>query len=87
MGFIERVLLSCVYVSVCSYSFIVKASSDYSDVWDMIEGTDERSCIVGIILGASAKFLHLRFFKIHISSLKTKLQQPKNLERKRYDIW
>ena len=42
MGFIEGVLLSCVYVSVCSYSFTVKASSDYSDVWDMIEGTDDR---------------------------------------------
>ena len=51
----------CLCMCVCLYSFTVKAVSVCNDVWDILEGTDQRSCVVSIILGASAKFLHLRF--------------------------
>ena len=47
----------CVYVYVCMgvvYSFC-------NDIWDILEGTDQRSRVASIVLGASAKFLHLRF--------------------------
>ena len=54
-------------VCVCLYSSTVKASSVYNDVWDILEGTDQRSCVVSIIPGASAKYLHLRCQKCHIS--------------------
>ena len=29
------------------------------DVWDILEGTDQRCCVVSIIRCAAAKFLHL----------------------------
>ena len=45
----------CVCVYVCLYSFTVKASFVCSDVWDIPECTDQRSYVVSIILGASAK--------------------------------
>ena len=53
----------CVYVCVfvCLYYFAVKASSVCNDVWDIPEGTDQRTYVVSIILGALAKFFHLRF--------------------------
>ena len=51
----------CVCVCVCLYSFIVKVSSVCNDAWDVLEGTDQRFCVVIIILGAFATFLHLRF--------------------------
>ena len=47
---------ACVYL----YSFTVKTSSVFNDVLDILEGMDQRSFVVSIILGASAKFLHLR---------------------------
>ena len=65
-------------VRVCLYSFTVKASSICNDVWDILDGTDQRSSVVIIILGASVKFLHVRFLKCHISPPKTKLQHPTN---------
>ena len=65
-------------VCVCLYSFTVKASSVCNDVWDILDGTDQRSSVVIIILGASVKFLHVRFLKCHISPPKTKLQHPTN---------
>ena len=51
----------CVCVCVYLYSFTVIASSVCNDVSDILEGTDQRSCVVSIFLGASVKFLHLRF--------------------------
>ena len=51
----------CVCVCGCLYSFTVKASSVCNDVSDILEGTDQRSCVVSIFLGASVTFLHLRF--------------------------
>ena len=52
---------ACVCVCVCVYSFTVKASSVCKNVCDILEGTDQQSCIVSIILAVSAKFLHIRF--------------------------
>ena len=51
----------CVCVFVCLCYFTVKASSVCNDVWDIPEGTDQRTYVVSIILGALAKFFHLRF--------------------------
>ena len=42
------------------------------DVWYMLEGTDQRCCVVSIIRSAAAKFLHLSVWKSHISPPKTK---------------
>ena len=49
-------------VCVCLYSSIVKASSE-----TCLRGTDQRSCVVNMYLGASAKFLHL-YFRIYLIS-------------------
>ena len=56
----------CVYlcVFVCVYSFIVKTSSVYNDVLDILEGTDQRSCVASIMLGASVKFLSSLYLKM-----------------------
>ena len=43
-----------------------------------LRGTDQQSCVVSIIPGASAKFRNLHFEKCHISHPKTKLQQLTN---------
>ena len=42
-----------VRVRVRVYSLTVKASSVCNVVWDILEGMDQRSCVVSIILGAS----------------------------------
>ena len=49
-----------VWVCVCLYSFTVKASSVCNDILDIIEGTDQRSCVVSIMLCVFAKFLDVR---------------------------
>ena len=33
----------------CLYAFTVKASSVCNDIWDILEGTNQRSCVVSII--------------------------------------
>ena len=43
---------------VCLYSFTVKAFFVCNNVLDILESTDQRSCVVSIMLDASAKFLH-----------------------------
>ena len=43
----------CMCMCVCVYSLTVKASSVCNVVWDILEGMDQRSCVVSIILGAS----------------------------------
>ena len=42
----------CVYVFVCvyTYSFTINASSACNDVQGILEGMDQRSCVVSIIL-------------------------------------
>ena len=58
----HQCVLCCQGVCVClSLSLTVKASSVCNDVWDILEGTDQRPFLVSIILGGSAKFRHLRF--------------------------
>ena len=49
-----------------------------------LRGTEQRSCVMSIILGPSANFLHLR--SKNIFSPKKKLQHADKLERKRHDI-
>ena len=51
---------ACARVCVCLYSFTVKASSVCNDILDIIEGTDQRSCVVSIMLCVFAKFLDVR---------------------------
>ena len=45
----------------------VKASSDCKMSERYLRGTDQRYCVVNIYLGTSAKFLHPRIWKCHIS--------------------
>ena len=48
-----------------------------------LRGTDQQSCVVSIMLGASTKLHRLR---CHVSPPKTELQHADKLERKPYDI-
>ena len=57
----------CVCLFVCLYSSTVKTSSDCKMSKTYLRGTDQRSCVVNIHLGASAKFLHL-YFRIYLIS-------------------
>ena len=61
----SRVCVWCmcvrVRVGVCVFiSSTMKASSDCKMSKIYLRGTNQRSCVVNIYLGASAKFLHLR---------------------------
>ena len=60
-------LYVCVCVFVCLYSSTVKASSDCKMFKTYLRGSDQRSCVVNIYLGASAKFIHLHFQIYRIS--------------------
>ena len=51
----------CVYVCVCLYTATVKASSV---AFEILESTDQQSCVKGIILDVSAKSLHLSFLDL-----------------------
>ena len=62
----------CVCVCVCLYSYTVKASSDFKMSKTYLRGTDRRSYVVNIYLGASARLPYLRIWKCHISPPKTK---------------
>ena len=73
----------CVWMYVCVF-FHREGFFRLQDVLDILEGTDKRSCVVNINLGASAKFFHLGIWKCHISSPKTKLQPIDNW---RETIW
>ena len=54
--------LSFCFVCVCVYiSSATEASLVFKDILDIQECTDQRSCVVGIILDASANFLHFSF--------------------------
>ena len=44
----------CVCVCVCVFISTVKASSVCSDILDILGGTDQRSCVEGIILDTFA---------------------------------
>ena len=65
-------------VCVCLYSSTMKASSDCKMSETYLRGTDQRSCVVNIYLGASTKFIHLRISKCHISPPKTKTPATTN---------
>ena len=62
-----------VCVCVCLYSSTVKASSVCKMSETHVRGIDQRCYVLSIIPGASAKFLHLRIWKCHISPPKMKL--------------
>ena len=57
--FITYIWCVCVCVCMCVYPYFVKASSTRIDFLGIIKFTDQRSCVVDIILGTSAKFLQL----------------------------
>ena len=66
--FIDTFLM-CVYL--CSSTLKAPSVSKMSETY--LRGTDQRCYVVSIIPGASAKFLHLHFWKCHTSPSKTKL--------------
>ena len=46
---------------VCLYPSTIEASSVCNDAFDILQCTNQRSCVVGIILDTSVKLLHIRF--------------------------
>ena len=87
--FTKELINTCVCVCVCVCVFILfhlLVSSDCKTSVTYLRCSDQHSFVVSIISGASAKFLHLRIWKCHISPPKTKTSARSKLERKRYDI-
>ena len=66
----------CLCACVCSSTVMASSVSKMSETY--FRGTDQRSWIVNINLGASAKLLHLRIGKCHISPSKTKTPASTN---------
>ena len=65
----------CVCVCVCVFVFFRREGFfRVQDVQDILEGTDQQSCVVNISWLRYAKFHHRRIRKCHISPVKTKLQ-------------
>ena len=79
-------IIRCLYSCVRLYLSTVKASVLCSDILDILECMDQRSCVKGIILDAFVKFLHLSFWIYYILPPKTKIQQADRLEKK-WNIW
>ena len=78
---------ACVRACVCVFIFFHREGFfRLQDVQGILEGTNQRSCVVNISWVLSAKFHHLRIWKCHISPPKTKTPAALLLERKRYDI-
>ena len=81
----------CVHARACVYfySFTVKGFSVCNDVWDILEGMDQRSCVMNVILAASVKFFQVlssSFLKMSYFTLKDETAAADKLERKRYDV-
>ena len=72
---VEYIVCVCLYSSTLKVSSVCKMSETY------LRGTDQRCFVVSIIPYASAKFLHLHFWKCHITPPKMKLQHADKLER------
>ena len=73
----------CVYVCVCvclysSTSWFLPAAWRLWHTWDV----RNNDLLLRVLLGASAKFLHLHFWVYHISPPKTKIAADSILERK-----
>ena len=79
----ECLLLLCVCVFIL---FHREGFFRLQNVQDILEGMDQRSCVVNISWLCYAKFHHLRIWKCFISPPKTKTPAMLLLERKQYDI-
>ena len=82
-------LISNILYNVCVCVFIFFHREGFfrlQDVQDILEGMDQRSCVVNISWLCYAKFHHRRIWKCHVSPPKTKTPAVLLLERKRYDI-
>ena len=69
----------CVYSST---SWFLPAARRLWHTWDV----RINDLLLRVLLGVSAKFLHLHFWIYHVSTPKTKTPTDHLLERKRYDI-
>ena len=77
----------CVHARACVFPFFHREGFfRLQNVQDILEGKDQRSCVVNISCVLYAKFHHLRIWKCHISPSKTKTAARNLLERKRYDL-
>ena len=77
----------CWLLCVCVFIFFDRECFfRLQNVQDILEPTDQQSCVVNISCVLSAKFHYLRIWNCHISPPKTKTPADSLLERKRYDI-
>ena len=73
---------------VCMFIFFRREGFFHlQDFRDILEGTDQRSCVVNINLGASAKFLHHGIWKYYISPQKTKTPVTTNWRENDIIYW
>ena len=80
-----RCVCVCMCVCVCLYSstsWFLPAAWRLWHTWDV----RNNDLLLWVLLGASAKFLHLHFWVYHISPPKTKVAADSILERKQYNI-
>ena len=82
INFILILVCACVFIFFYREGFFC-----LQDVQDIIEGTYQRSCVLNINLGASAKFLHLVIWKCHISPPKTKTSATANRRENDMIYW
>ena len=85
----DRSLRVCVCVCVRVHVFIFFHREGFfrlQNFQDILEGTDQRSCVVNISWLRYAKFYHRSIWKCHISPPKTKTPAALLLERKRWYI-
>ena len=68
----------CVCVCVCLYSFTCWLLSTARRLWHTLRCSDQRSLVVSIISGASAKFFYLHIWKCHITPQRRKPQPTLN---------
>ena len=76
----------CVCVCVCLYSFTIKTFSVCNDFRDILESTDQWSCVVNYYSRCFCQVLLSPFPKISYFTFKDETLVAGKLERKRYDM-
>ena len=76
----------CACACVCGYTLSPQRLLPSCDAWDIPEGTDQRSSVVSIMLGTSAKFLYLLHQNVVFHLQRRKLQREETEEKTIYMV-